>query len=150
MAEHSSDPDDLGRFVAAQAGSYQRAVLELRAGKKRSHWMWYIFPQVVGLGSSSMAQRYAIHSRAEAEAYLAHPILRQRLIECAEAFLEVNGRSAREIMGYPDDLKLQSSMTLFAIASGPDSVFERVLQKYYDGARDSKTLERLSLEEADS
>jgi uncharacterized protein (DUF1810 family) len=105
--------------------------------------MWYIFPQVAGLGFSSMAQRYAIRSRGEAEAYLAHPILGPRLAECAKALLGVQDRSAKEIMGYPDYLKLQSSMTLFAAVSPPGSVFEQVLDKYYGGAKDPKTLEFL-------
>jgi len=139
----SDDPHDLNRFVEAQAETYAEALAELRAGDKRSHWMWYIFPQVAGLGFSSMAQRYAVRSRAEAEAYLAHPILGPRLRECAEAVLAVEGRTARQIMGTPDDLKLRSSMTLFAHLSPPGSVFQRVLQKYYDGVLDPKTVEFL-------
>jgi uncharacterized protein (DUF1810 family) len=143
MRNFSADPFNLSRFVEAQETSYEAAIAELRAGEKRSHWMWFIFPQVAGLGSSSMAQRYAIQSRAEAEAYLAHPILGLRLRECAEALLSVNGRSAAQIMGSPDDMKLQSSMTLFAEISAPDNVFERVLQKYFQRSKDPKTMDFL-------
>lgn len=134
-----SDPYRLARFVEAQANSFMDALAELKAGQKRSHWMWYIFPQVSGLGSSSMAQRYAISSRAEAEAYLSHPILGPRLTRCAEALLGISGRSASEIMGAPDDLKLHSSMTLFDAVSPSGSVFERVLEKYFAGVKDAKT-----------
>jgi len=140
MNTASADPHDLDRFVAAQNGIYDRALSELRAGEKRSHWMWFVFPQVAGLGSSSMAQRYAIRSRSEATAYLEHPLLGRRLTECAEALLSVHDRSAEDIMGYPDCLKLQSSMTLFAEISAPGSAFARVLQHYYAGTRDAQTL----------
>lgn len=134
-----SDPHDLRRFLEAQENTFTIALSELRAGQKASHWMWFIFPQVAGLGSSSMAQRYAIQSRAEATAYLAHPILGQRLRQSAEALLSVRGRSIEEIMGYPDHIKLKSSMTLFSEISPRGSVFENVLDKYYGGGRDSKT-----------
>ena len=140
----TADSYNLQRFVDAQAGSYSEALAELRAGEKRSHWMWYVFPQIAGLGFSSMARRYAIQSRAEADAYLQHPVLGSRLKECAESLLSVNGRSAREIMGVPDDLKLRSSMTLFARVAPPGSVFEQVLEKYYAGAPDPKTIEWLT------
>jgi uncharacterized protein (DUF1810 family) len=139
----TDDPYDLSRFVSAQAGSYETALSELRQGRKRSHWMWYIFPQYTGLGTSATSQRYAIKSVAEAIAYLNHPLLGQRLTECAEAVLLVDGRSAHQIFGSPDDIKLKSSATLFAHVSPAGSVFERVLDKYFDGTRDSKSLRLL-------
>lgn len=117
---------------------------ELRHGAKRSHWMWYVFPQIAGLGSSPTAQLYAIKSREEAEAYAAHPILGSRLTACAEALLSVEGKSSSEIMGYPDDLKLRSSATLFAEISSPGSVFHRLLDKFFDGKPDSQTLKILA------
>ena len=134
------DRYDLVRFVDAQQGLYETAIAEIRAGRKRSHWMWYVFPQVVGLGSSATAQHYGIRDAEEARAYLAHPVLGQRLIECAEAICSVTGRSAREILGTPDDLKLRSCATLFAQVSPPGSVFDRVLRRYYDGQPDQATL----------
>ncbi|HZO83870.1 MAG TPA: DUF1810 domain-containing protein [Verrucomicrobiae bacterium] len=139
----ADDPYDLNRFVQAQAGVYERALGEIRRGEKRSHWMWYIFPQIDGLGFSSMSKRYAIKGLEEAKAYLEHPILGPRLLECAEAAMCVEGRSANEIFGSPDDLKLRSCATLFACVSPPGSVFERLLAKYYGGEQDAKTL-RLS------
>jgi uncharacterized protein (DUF1810 family) len=138
------DPHDLDRFVQAQSGVYERALAEIKGGRKRSHWMWFVFPQFAGLGSSSMSLRYAINSRAEAEAYLAHPVLGPRLRECAQAALDVEGRSAREVFGSPDDLKLRSSATLFAAVSPPGSVFERVLEKYFGNEGDGRTLELLA------
>lgn len=138
--EGRRDPHDLGRFVEAQGGDYERALAEIRRGRKRSHWMWYIFPQYAGLGFSSMSQRYAIKSVAEAEAYLRHPVLGPRLIECAEAVVAVEGKSASEIFGDPDDLKLRSSATLFAHVSPAGSVFERLLRKYFPGGPDDATL----------
>ncbi|HSI36597.1 MAG: DUF1810 domain-containing protein [Phycisphaerae bacterium] len=135
-----SDPHDLARFVDAQAGVYQTALDELRAGQKRSHWMWFIFPQFRGLGSSSMAKRYAIQTRDEAAAYLAHPMLGPRLIECTQALLTVDGRSALQILGSPDDVKLKSCATLFAAVAPAGSVFDRLLDKYYAGERDPRTL----------
>lgn len=143
MNATSPDPFDLARFVAAQASVYESVLAELTAGAKRSHWMWFIFPQVEGLGFSAMSRRYAIRSRQEAEAYLAHSLLGPRLAACAEALLAVTGKSARQIMGEPDDVKLQSSMTLFAAVAAPGSAFELVLQKYFSGARDRKTLDFL-------
>ena len=134
------DPYDLGRFVTAQAEDYARALAEIRAGRKRSHWMWYVFPQIDGLGSSSMARRYAIRSLDEARAYLDHPVLGPRLVECAEAALGVEGRSATEVFGAPDDMKLHSSATLFARATPPGSPFARLLDKYFGGEPDRKTL----------
>jgi uncharacterized protein (DUF1810 family) len=138
------DPFELTRFVTAQQANYHDAIAELRGGRKRSHWMWYVFPQVAGLGSSAMAKRYAIKSRQEAEAYLAHPLLGPRLVECAEALLQVKGSTAEDIMGYPDWLKLQSSMTLFAALSPPHSPFANVLERYYDGSSDPRTVEFLA------
>lgn len=132
------DPHGLGRFVQAQKHDYEQALSELRAGQKRSHWMWYIFPQFDGLGFSATSRRYAIKSVAEAEAYLAHSVLGLRLTECADAVLSVQGRSASEIFGSQDDIKLRSSATLFAHVSPPGSVFERLLDKYFEGSRDAK------------
>jgi uncharacterized protein (DUF1810 family) len=132
-------PRGLDRFVSAQASVYPSALAELAAGRKRTHWMWFIFPQIAGLGSSPAAQRYAIASLDEARAYLAHPVLGPRLRECADALLAVEGKSAEEILGYPDDLKLRSSMTLFARAADDPDVFEAVLERYYDGP-DPRTL----------
>jgi uncharacterized protein (DUF1810 family) len=133
----------LNRFVRAQETDYQRALSEIRSGRKRSHWMWYIFPQIDGLAFSSTSKHYAIKSLAEAKAYLDHPILGPRLLECAQAVIGVEGRSATEIFGSPDDLKLRSSATLFACVSPPGSVFDRLLEKYYRGERDGKTLQLL-------
>lgn len=134
------DSFDLARFVAAQEPAYARALAEIRAGDKRSHWMWFVFPQLAGLGSSAMAQRYAIGGLAEAEAYLAHPLLGPRLRECSEALLRLNGKSAHEIFGSPDDWKLHSSMTLFAQAAPSPSVFQQVLGMYFAGRPDARTL----------
>ena len=141
--ESRDDPHDLARFVEAQAGDYDRALAEIKGGRKRSHWMWYIFPQIEGLGSSSMSRRYAIKSVAEARAYLDHPLLGRRLADCAEAAMGVEGRSAREVFGSPDDMKLKSCATLFASVTPPDSVFSRLLDKYFEGERDGKTLQIL-------
>lgn len=138
----SNDPYDLDRFVRAQAPDYERALSELRAGKKKSHWMWYIFPQIKGLGQSPMSVRYSINGADEARAYLDHPLLGPRLRECASVVRNIVGRSALDIFGSPDDLKLRSCATLFAAVSNED-VFEQVLQKYFDGERDEKTLRRL-------
>jgi uncharacterized protein (DUF1810 family) len=140
--ERVDDPHDLARFVEAQRDSYERALAELRGGKKRSHWMWYIFPQIAGLGHSTMSQLYAIQSLDEARAFLAHPVLGPRLIACTEAMNNLTGQSAREILGSPDDLKFQSCMTLFAAASPETSAFAEALDKYYD-APDARTLELL-------
>ncbi len=134
---------DLERFVQAQQGSYEQALSEIRNGRKRSHWMWYIFPQFSGLGFSRISRYYAISSVDEATAYLNHPVLGPRLIECAEAVLAIKGRSAHEIFGSPDDLKLGSCATLFASVAEPASVFHRLLETYFDGVPDSKTLELL-------
>lgn len=140
MSDGRDDPYDLNRFIEAQNTNYEDAVSELREGRKRSHWMWYVFPQITGLGNSAMSYRYGITSADEARAYLAHPVLGTRLIECAEAVLTIQNRSANEIFGSPDDLKLKSSATLFAQVSPPGSVFEQILDKYYSSERDSRTL----------
>jgi len=139
----ADDPHDLARFVEAQAGDHETARAEIRAGRKRSHWMWYIFPQIDGLGCSSMARRYAIKSPDEARAYLDHPVLGPRLVEITEAALAVEGRSAHEIFGSPDDMKLRSCATLFARAASEGSVFSRLLDKFFDGKPDVRTLELL-------
>jgi uncharacterized protein (DUF1810 family) len=139
----TADPFDLGRFVEAQEDDYAQALSEVRSGRKVSHWMWYIFPQFAGLGFSSISQHYAIKSRAEAEAYLRHPVLGPRLLEIAEAALSVEGRTARQIFGSPDDMKLKSCATLFAAFSPEGSVFHRLLDKYFDGRPDTRTLELL-------
>ncbi len=136
----ASDPYGLSRFVQAQSGIYDQALHEIRQGRKRSHWMWFVFPQVAGLGMSSTSQHYAIQSVAEAEAYLSHPTLGPRLRECTEAVLAVDGRSAREIFGTPDDLKLRSCATLFARVSPAGSIFHQLLDKYFQGDPDPKTL----------
>jgi uncharacterized protein (DUF1810 family) len=140
---NANDPHDLDRFVRAQERDYADALAEVRAGQKESHWMWYVFPQIAGLGYSATSQRYAIKSREEAAAYLAHPILGPRLIKIAEAALAVEGRSARAIFGSPDDLKLKSSATLFAQVTPAGSVFERLLAKFFGGERDEQTLRLL-------
>jgi uncharacterized protein (DUF1810 family) len=138
-----TDPFDLQRFVSAQEGTYDRALNELRSGRKRTHWMWYIFPQIDGLGYSAMSKRYAIKSSAEARQYLDHPLLGQRLMACAEAVLAVQGRSASDIFGSPDDMKLKSSMTLFAAVTPPGSLFAQVLERYFQGQHDTRTLDLL-------
>jgi len=137
------DSHDLTRFVDAQHSHYQNALAELRAGYKQSHWMWFVFPQVAGLGRSAMAERYAIADLGEAAAYLQHPVLGQRLEECAQALLQHTGRTARQILGSPDDLKLRSSMTLFAAADPENALFQQVLDAFYDGKADPETLKRL-------
>jgi uncharacterized protein (DUF1810 family) len=138
-----SDSYKLDRFLEAQAADYDTALAEIRSGRKQSHWMWYVFPQIAGLGVSETSQYFAIRNLAEAKAYLAHPILGPRLIECADALLALDGRTAREIFGSPDDLKLRSSATLFAHVSPARSAFQRVLEKYFDGASDERTLRLL-------
>ena len=143
MAVQVSDPFNLQRFVDAQAPVYERVVEELRAGQKRSHWMWFVFPQIAGLGHSSMAQKYAISSLEEAMGYLAHPLLGPRLRECTRLVNAVTGRTIEEIFGYPDDMKFRSSMTLFAKAGADPGVFGEALKKYFGGEPDEKTLECL-------
>ena len=135
---------DLNRFLKAQASSYDEALREICAGQKRSHWIWYIFPQIQGLGFSSTAQYYAISDMEEAKAYLREPTLRARLLEISEALLQLNTNDPTRVMGYPDDLKLRSSMTLFAEAEPECEVFQKVLDKYYGGRKDSRTLEILN------
>lgn len=132
----------LERFVAAQdeGGIYERALAELQAGRKTSHWMWFVFPQIAGLGQSAMSRRYAIASLEEARAYLAHPVLGPRLVECSRALLEHDGVSAHEILGEIDAVKLRSSMTLFRRADPGQEVFAQVLERYFDGEEDEATL----------
>lgn len=143
--QSAGDPFDLQRFVDAQEPVYGDVVAELRAGRKRSHWMWFVFPQLRGLGGSPTAVHYGISSLDEAAAYLRHELLGQRLRECARLVTAVQGRSVGQIFGSPDDLKLRSSMTLFARATEDNQEFVAVLEKYYDGRQDEKTLERLGL-----
>jgi uncharacterized protein (DUF1810 family) len=135
-----SDPYDLDRFVTAQASVFAQVLDELRAGCKRSHWMWFVFPQLQGLGTSSMAQRYGIASLAEARAYLAHPVLGPRLLECCRLMLQVQGRSAQAILGSPDDLKFRSCCTLFALAAPREAVFRQCLDRFYGGQQDPRTV----------
>jgi uncharacterized protein (DUF1810 family) len=137
------DPYDLQRFVDAQAPVIDRVREELAQGRKRSHWMWFIFPQIAGLGFSAMAQRYAIASLDGAKAYLEHPILGARLEDCTRLVLAVTGRSVTEIFGSPDDMKFRSSMTLFSQAAPDKAIFAEALRKYFDGEPDPETLKRL-------
>ncbi|OGA12757.1 MAG: calpastatin [Betaproteobacteria bacterium RIFCSPLOWO2_02_FULL_63_19] len=139
------DPYDLSRFVRAQEHTYERALAEIRDGRKRTHWMWYIFPQIDGLGVSSISKKYAIKSADEARAYLDHPVLGPRLLECAEAVVRIEGRTAEEIFGSPDDLKLRSCATLFACILPQASVFDRLIEKFYRGERDGKTQQLLGI-----
>lgn len=141
----ADDPHNLDRFVRAQEDDYEGALSEIRSGMKQSHWMWYIFPQIDGLAFSPTSKHYSIKSVVEARAYLAHPSLGPRLLECAEAVICVEGLSVLEIFGSPDDLKLSSCMTLFACVSPAGSVFDRLLAKYYRGRRDGKTLQLLGI-----
>lgn len=138
------DPFDLQRFVDAQDAVIDEVRAELRAGEKTSHWMWFVFPQIAGLGHSAMARRYAIGSRAEAEAYLAHPVLGARLRECTQRVNAVEGRTIAQILGPPDDLKFRSSMTLFAQAAADNQLFLDALARYFGGEPDPLTLARLS------
>ncbi|CAM3790431.1 DUF1810 domain-containing protein [Mucilaginibacter galii] len=130
----------LNRFTEAQAKNYADALAEIKNGKKSTHWMWYVFPQIQGLGNSEFARFYAIKDIEEAKVYLAHPVLSERLIEISKAMLELDGNDAYAILGSPDEMKLQSSMTLFSLVPNADPVFDEVLQKYYHGEKDSKTL----------
>ena len=137
------DADALNRFVEAQAGAYEQALAELREGRKRSHWMWFVFPQIAGLGSSPMARLYAIRSLAEARAYLAHPLLGERLLACTRAVNAWEGRSANAIFGAPDDVKFRSCMTLFGRADPGRPDFAQALAAFFEGRPDPLTLERL-------
>jgi uncharacterized protein (DUF1810 family) len=141
-----SDPHNLQRFVDAQATVYDTVIDELHSGRKRSHWIWFIFPQLAGLGSSATAQRYAISSLAEAEAYLRHDVLGQRLRECTRLVNTIDGKPISEIFGRPDDVKLRSSMTLFAHATDDNAGFVELLDKFYNGEEDPVTVARLSAE----
>ncbi len=133
--------NDLKRFFEAQENDFETALAEIRNGRKQSHWMWYVFPQIAGLGFSQASKFYAIKDIGEAESYLAHPLLGKRLIEISNALLEVEGKTANQILGSPDDVKLKSSMTLFGALENTNPVFQSVLNKYFDGAKDQKTLE---------
>lgn len=144
------DPHELSRFVEAQEEDYEQALAEIRSGRKQSHWMWYIFPQFDGLGFSSTSKRYSIKSLGEATAFLRHPILGPRLMECAEAVVRIEGRSALEIFSSPDDAKLRSCATLFACVSPVGSVFDRLLGKYFHGERDGKTLRLIGIAPEDA
>ncbi|MGA0570048.1 DUF1810 domain-containing protein [Variovorax sp. VNK109] len=134
------DAYDLDRFVQAQADVYETVKQELKAGEKQSHWMWFIFPQHEALGRSAMATKYGLRDLAEAQAYWAHPVLGPRLAECCNLLLSVKGRTAYRIMGSPDDMKLRSCMTIFHRAEPDESCFVQMLQKYFDGVEDQKTL----------
>ena len=136
---------DLQRFLDAQKRDFETALAEIKAGRKQSHWMWYIFPQIDGLGFSSTAKFYAITGVNEAEDYLEHLVLGERLIEISQALLEIEGKTANQIFGSPDDMKLRSSMTLFGALENTNPVFERVLDKFFDGAKDRRTLELIGV-----
>jgi len=138
--DKSDDPLDLARFIEAQEEDYRQALSEIRSGRKRSHWMWYIFPQFQGLGFSPTSQQYSIKSLDEARAYLQHPELGPRLVRCFVTLLELEGRTAHDIFGSPDDMKLRSCATLFAKVSPPGSVFEQLLVRYFDGKPDDATI----------
>ena len=140
------DPFNLQRFVEAQLRDYDRAIAEIRGGRKRSHWMWYVFPQLIGLGRTSTSRYYAISGLEEARAYLEHPLLGPRLRDCSEALLSLHNLTAHEIFGSPDDIKLSSSMTLFALAAGPDSPYSEVLERYFSGRQDERTLNLLDIQ----
>jgi uncharacterized protein (DUF1810 family) len=144
------DPFELQRFVEAQSTTFEQARGELLAGRKVTHWMWFVFPQLEGLGRSEMARRYAISSLDEARAYLEHPILGPRLVECAQIVNGLDGKSAREVFGAPDDLKFRSSLTLFACVARDEPVFKQALEKYFDSVSDPMTLERLGRKPEDS
>ena len=138
-----SDPFDLDRFIAAQTGTYEAALREITAGRKASHWMWFIFPQLSGLGRSTMAQHYGITGLAEARAYLDHPVLGARYRECVAALRHLEHLSAHDIFGSPDDIKLRSSLTLFALAAPDEAMFDAALAQYFHGERDALTVSRL-------
>jgi uncharacterized protein (DUF1810 family) len=139
------DVYDLERFVTAQAGDFEQACQEIRQKRKTGHWMWYVFPQLAGLGMSGMSQKYAISSLAEARAYLAHPTLGPRMKKACTLLLGIKDRSMSEVFGYPDDLKLRSSMTLFAIATPENPEFQQIISDHFEGQRDRKTLDLLRI-----
>jgi uncharacterized protein (DUF1810 family) len=139
----TGDPYELERFVTAQDPVFARVLAELKQGRKTSHWMWFVFPQIAGLGSSAMAQRFAISSLAEARAYLDHPLLGSRLGQCVTILLDVEGRNAHDIFGSPDDMKFHSSLTLFSRAAPRESLFRTALDRYFSGRPDQATLDRL-------
>lgn len=136
--------NDLQRFLAAQEKDFAIALSEIRGGRKRSHWMWYIFPQIAGLGFSYTSKLYAIKDLSEAKSFLEHPVLGERLIEISNALLEIEDKTANQIFGSPDDMKLKSSMTLFGALENTNPVFQKVLDKYFDGAKDEKTLKLIN------
>jgi uncharacterized protein (DUF1810 family) len=138
------DPFNLSHFITAQDPLMQDVLAQLRTGQKASHWMWFVFPQIRGLGSSATARRYAIASREEAVAYLGHAVLGARLRACTQLALNIQGRSAEQVFGYPDDLKFRSCMTLFAEVGREEPLFRQALQKYFAGEPDSRTLDILS------
>ena len=140
--------NELSRFLDAQEQEYPTALKEIRNGRKTSHWMWYIFPQLQGLGRSHYAHFYGLSGSREAQAFLQHPVLGKRLVEACEALLALESTSAYQVMGSPDDLKLRSSMTLFAVLPDTDAVFEKVLQKFFEGKKDLRTLELLKIQES--
>jgi uncharacterized protein (DUF1810 family) len=142
--KHMADTNDLKRFLSAQEHDYATALSEIKAGRKRSHWMWYIFPQISGLGFSSTSAYYGIKSLEEAAAYLQHPVLGKRLLEISEVLLTLEGRNATAIFGQPDDVKLKSSMTLFSRVPGSPAIFQQVLDKFFYGLGDEKTIELLA------
>ncbi len=144
-SKESRDTYNLDRFIQAQEVIYADVLSELQSGRKRTHWMWFIFPQVAGLGRSAMADLYAIKSLDEATQYLNHPVLGVRLLECSETVLGVQGRSVEDLFDWPDDLKFRSSMTLFSCVAGKGSIFDEVLQQYFRGEHDTRTLELLGM-----
>lgn len=147
-AFNERDPFDLNRFVSAQQGVYERVVSELQAGRKTSHWIWFVFPQIKGLGLSLTTQKYAIHSMDEAKAYLEHELLGRHLIQCTQLVLDIQGKTIGEILGYPDDLKFRSSMTLYSLADEPENIFGIALEKYFESEKDARTLELLHMKPA--
>ena len=140
---NNTDTYNLSRFINAQEGVFESVLAELRNGQKRTHWMWFIFPQIDGLGQSTISRYYSIKSRDEARQYFKHPVLGVRLLKCAELLIAIEAKSASEIFGSPDDQKLKSSMTLFATVADSEAVFVHVLEKYFDGKRDEKTISLL-------
>lgn len=148
--DSTQDSHDLARFLAAQEPVYEVALAELRAGRKRSHWMWFIFPQLLGLGRSSIARYYGITGPGEAAAYLAHPVLGARLLECTQAVLQHPETSIDAIFGYPDTLKFRSCMTLFATVAGSGSLFDKALQAFFEGEPDEETLQLIKASLGDS